>query len=601
MRRGVLGVILLFMVVMPVVSSTILIEDDFDNVYSVGDKAELEFSISSNSVVSDFVESYLKCDGDSELIDKRYIFLDNEKKDFSLEFPLMSEGECQFEVEFRNEEDVSEEFRISDKIEIDYEINGKSFFPEEEILINGTARKANGKDFGGIVDLNIEGLTQKSVEVVDGDFSFSYFVKKDAKPKDYDLKLNIKEKNVDENVLNSGYVNQKITVKSKPTSILIEAVDYFQPPYNLSFKLKLLNQVGDLIKNETIIAKIRDYDNFLIYQDEVKSGVSEVLFFPGTTKRGSAYLSAYYGGINEEIPIYVEDYESVNVTVVPSENVLRFANDGNVLYEGSVDFDIEGPLGVETILINITLPVGEVFDYSLEYTGHYNITSEGEKFFNIPLTGYAIGSEGEMNWSSLIVFVVFCLILIFGYIHVRQKRKEHFPLKEKVECSPEMVSKIEKEVKTRQVYVKEEEEKKIEVKRDVYMLFVKSVKGVSEYSGIVEKYGSRLHIVDDELGYVVFYGVEGMDSDHKLYKLAKNIKKFANVKEDKVSLVLNKGYFEKKISLLKKFALINKKLLLMFPHKVVVGDKLMERVGGQENFSEEIVEVDLRKMRVWVV
>ena len=600
MKKGafILGIFTILLVI-PLVSSAVLIEDDFRSTYSVGDKVELDFSVSSNSFVSDFVDSYLKCDGKSVLIDKRYVFLDNDKKSFSLEFPVLSEGDCRFRVAFRNENDESEEFEISEDIEIEYGLNGKYFSPGEEIIINGTAKKANGDKYSGLINLNIDGLIQKSAEVLSGDFSFSYTIKENARPKKYKLELSVEELNIDEDVLNSGKVIDEVFVNSKPTKIVIETVESFQPPYNLSFKFKLLNQIGELILGEPMIAKIRDYDNNMIYQKEVMSNVPEVLFFPGNSKKGSAYINAYYGGIYESVPVYVEDYEAVSSLLL--ENVLRFTNEGNVPYEGSVDFEMEGVDGTEKVLINVTIPIGGTYDYDLKYTGVYNITSEGKNFLNSRLTGAAILGDNGIRTSSLVVIILFVLILVFGYFYVRKKRKEHFPAKEKIEGTPEMVMKIEKEIKTRKVFVNEVPEEKKEVKRDVYMLFIKSAVGIEEYLGIVEKYGSRLHVVDDELGYVIFYGLPDVDSDHKLYKLAKSIKKFSKVKDDNMSLVLNKGLFEKKISLLKKFALINKKLLHAFPGKVVVGDKLMQRVGGHENFEEKVVEIETRRMKVWVI
>ncbi|MDA3836435.1 MAG: hypothetical protein PF542_02325 [Nanoarchaeota archaeon] len=613
MKVGVLfGVLLVLLLIVPVVSSAVVIEDDFDSKYSVGDRVELSFSVSNTKEVSDFVESYLNCDNDKTLVDKRYIFLDNNRKNFTLEFPVLEEGGCQFEVQFLNNEDVSEDFTVSNKVIIEYEISGKSFFPLEVLNVTGTAKKANGDWYSGVAKVKIGSLTDKLVEVLDGSFSFDYEFKEEASPKEYLFSILVEELDSNEDVINSGRVEEILVVNSKPSSISIKAVDSFQPPYNLSFSLELLNQIETLIENESIIAKFYDAENKLIFQKEVNSSVWENYSFSGTTRKGTIYLNAYYGNIFSSVPIFVEGYEAVDMEVI--DNDLKFSNIGNVPYIGGISVYLDGENSTE-LLINLTLGLGESYLYSLEYlypvgySGAYNITSEGKNFLNVPLTGAAILEEGDIKIFSLFIVFFFVILLIYGYFFSR-KRRERLDRMAGVEMG--IRDEVDYKMKTadrglqtggqgRKMRVQENKFENISAKKDVYMVFIKSKQGVESYHGIVSKYGFRFNQVGENLGYVVFYGVNGVSPEYKMYNLSQALRKFGEILGDDLTVVLNKGYFEKKMSLLKKFALVNRKLVDAFDNKLIIGDKVMRFLHANGKRNPKIIEVAGYKLKVWLL
>ena len=102
------GWILLLLFVMPLVSATIVIDDDFDNLYNVGDLVEVNFSVLKDYDVSGFVEVLLDCDDETFVLKKDYVSVEEDKKKYIyLESPLAIEGDCRIEVSFLSENERS--------------------------------------------------------------------------------------------------------------------------------------------------------------------------------------------------------------------------------------------------------------------------------------------------------------------------------------------------------------------------------------------------------------------------------------------------------------------------------------------------------------
>lgn len=590
------GLIVIFLFLFPLVSSAILIQDNLDSVYNVGDLVYLNFSVSSLNEVSGFVDSYLVCDDDEMLIRKEYIFLNNQKKNFSLSFPLNEKGECKFTVEFLDNIVSSEEFISSDKIVINYEMNNRYFVPYEKLIINGTVKKENGDKYTGILEFS--GLTEKSIEVQNGVFNFSYEIASTAVPKIYKIYFKVKEKNSDGKIINSGEESEEIEIKSKPTSIQIVALDHLKPPTNFSFHVKLLDQVGNVVENNSVVVKLLDVDKNILLQKQVTSLENVTYEFVGTSKKGSSYINAYYGSISSSFPVYIEDYSAVDVILVGND--LEITNIGNVPYEGSVNFSLNNGSEKEDIYFNVSLELGQIYFYPLKYTGIYNITVFDKEFNNAYLTGAAIGIPEDLDVFSYAVPIAFVLFLVWLYFFIKKKRGDSI----KLYMEDRKSSVIEKsmEVKTKPVKmssnVLEEKNESVTPVKKVFMLFLKSENSIEGYSQTVKNYGFTLNHVSEDTGYVLFYGDNDSSPDYKIYNLGKNLKKFSEVKSERLTIVINKGNFEKKINLLKKFSLFNKKLADLFPGKFVVSDKIMEKLQLKLIPNERVVEVMDRKIKV---
>lgn len=610
-----IGGIFLFLIFISSVSAVIFIEDNFENRYNVGEAVVLEFKVSSDDSVSDFVESYLKCDGDKLLVDKRYVFLNSESKNFEVEFPLRSEGDCQFEVFFRNDKAVSQEFRISPDIEIIYFLNYKYFFPSEKIIVSGNLTKFNGADFSGVIDFKLGAFVEKSYNAKNGTFSFEYQLSPEIVPGEYSFILEVSEGDSFGDVLNYGKITDEIFVKSKATSIEIIAPESVKPASNESFKVRLLDQAGKLMKNESVIFKLVDSNSDIILNREVESDSEVEYNFSSSFPRGSAYLNAYYGGVSSILPIQILDNKEISVSFF--DNSIRFTNVGNVIYDGTVSYNLEDGEEVVEKSINISLDVGkthieELFDYS----GDYNISS-GNFFSSVSLTGAAVlvGEGGEIRFFGVFVIFIFTIMLLLGFYFVRNKIKNGYFFSKKAEHeyrkygnrssaneddSVEKSPDVEKENAKKLLVASNSEEPGVP-KVKAFMIFLKVNSEISEYESLFRNYGFRLNKVDSLLGYSLFYEGDEKSLETKIFNFARSIKRFADSRGDYVTIVLNRGFFEKKVSILKKFALFNREILNMFPGKFVVSQKIMDLITVKVGKTETAVDVMDRKIRLSII
>ena len=268
----ILACLFFIFLIFPVVSADIFIEDNFDNLYNVGDLIDLNFSIVNDYSVSGFIEVTLECDDNNFLLKKEYASLEaSKKKYFYVESPLAIEGDCDIEISYLGESEISEEFKISDRIEIQYFLNDKSFFPNETLKINGSAKKENGDKYEGVLKIKFDGLEEKSIEIVGGKFDFEYTVKEDLAPGNYPISFEVVERDYLGDILNSGKIIDTIRINSKPSKLKILGVEEFSPPLDYNFSIFVFDQVENLMKNKSIVVKLKNPLGDLVFQKEIFS------------------------------------------------------------------------------------------------------------------------------------------------------------------------------------------------------------------------------------------------------------------------------------------------------------------------------------------
>jgi hypothetical protein len=609
------GCLLLLFLFVPFVSSAIIIENDFDEIYNVGDLMEVNFSLVKDYSVSDFVEVKLDCQNKDFVLKKDYISLEkNEKKYIYLKSPLLIEGDCKISISFLSEEEKSNGFEISDKIIIDYILNDRFFLPGEKLKANGSVEKKNGEEFEGILKIKISELMEKSVEVVNGKFSFDYEMREDSIPKVYDLEFFVEEKNFKDEVINSGVKRDKVEILPKASSIEINCSEEVFVPFNFSIKFSLLDQIGREFENETIIVKIFDPLGDIVYQKEILSGDFLNYSFLGNSTKGGWIIRAYHSNILKVKPLYVR--ENMDAKVYFEGNKLYFENIGNVDYVKMVEYILDnGSSNNISDYLDISVPVGEKKDYLFYNEGIYNITIDGEYLGEYQLTGepktsgitgYSIFGDYEFSNKSYFVLggVLIFLFLVWFFVFKKKVFKKLYDKNKGVEKNMSMTPKsvpLSKDKSKKLVVKEEKEEEKKPIVRKNYILFIESNVSVDNFESIVEKYGFKLNRVDSNLGYVISFNLKESNPDLKFYNLAKAIMRFSEVKKAKTSIVINRGMFENKLSLLKKFALLNRKLLKYSEGKILVTSKFFDSLNiGIEN-EKKVVEIEGRKLEVCLI
>ena len=470
-----LGIFIFLTINMQSVSAqtTLFIDSDFDSEYRLAEVVKFDFRIkNSGEDVSDYISVYVECDSDSDLIYKRYIFLQNETKDFEFDVPLIEEGLCRFEVEFDKEIKKSESFRVSNDLEIENYIKKKYIKPGENVTVIGNITTFRGDAYKGTGSVRFDEEIEKSFETDDGEFRVSYKTDKDISPGTYNIEIIALKEDSKENQIYYGEASNSFYVKKSATDILIEGSDLVKPPKQENFEIKIVDQLGDIMKNKSIIVNLYDSENNLFEQKEIKNSSGNFSYsfdysFPDET----AIIRAYYGGIEGVKEISIQGSPKIEVYLTSDEKKLIFENIGNSLYNNNINLNYsKGNFTSENFPLALSLESGEkeIINLSekINKTGNYTIrTSLGHEFeieiseednetptsitsTGKGITGAAVSLPQKIK-ENLVISVLIFLIVLFIVIGIIFRKKIRNFIDKKLGASLEPEKGYEKAPNTR--------------------------------------------------------------------------------------------------------------------------------------------------------
>ncbi len=554
MKRGIF--FLTFLVLLELASAEIII-DNVEGTYNIGDELNLSFSIEKQKSISDYLEVYLDC-SERELVHKKYYSIEKDKKrNFEIKFPATTVGECYVEVVFNNENEESSSFKVSNNINIETSINNKLFFPNENLIINGTAKKESGEPLDGIVEISLEKIENKTIEVTGGHFFAEFKIKPGMLPGKYNLEIEAIEKNIEEEIINRGTSEEEIEIKSSPTYLDINSINS-TPPSEFSAKINLLDQARNIINNETVIVKLLDPNAQEAASSNVKSGEIFYYTFPENAERGFWKIRAYYGNIFYEKPVNIEANKKIDFKIVEErgKTYLEITNIGNVFYEGNFQAVLENSTDNQPLFVNVSLGLGEKELYLLNDKidkGNYTLTVDG-KTYSAMITGAAISRDLTISPISYIFFFILILIILFAYLILRA---------------------IKWKKKDRGIFTKFHRTEKKEKK--AFMILMKFDKFPEEVSEIVQKEGLSLSKVSDNLYYILFYETHRSNPEFSAYTLAKRIRNKSLSKMSGVGIVVNSGTFYDKEKFLKNFSLNTRKMVEHTKGGILISKEIAEK------------------------
>lgn len=565
----ILVFILLFL---PFVSAEIIIQDTFDSVYSIGDIVETNFSLDKLVDSSGYVETNLVCGNDEVLVSKQFLKVKaNEKQHFDFSFPATIKGECYLEVNYKGEVVRSDKFEISSGINIEFFVSSKSVYPGEVVKLNGTAVKANDNFLEGVVKLYSDSvIEEKTFEVDDGEFNFEFSFGNQVKAGMYRVYLEALERDIDEEVINSGKVFFDVEVKQKPTKIEILSVDSIDPPGNISLIFRLVDQAGNLVENETILMKVFNPNRDIILEKTFNSESKDTFFFEGKALRGAWDFNFYYGNIFSSKQIYVGENPQVNAFVVinSGKSYLRITNEGNVAYQGVVLAKLENGEEVKEIPINVDLGVGETKDFILGFNGDYNLTFQGQQLGMVTLTGASVGLDfgGASLGYWVFFFVVFLAVVVF-FIYKRKNFIGLFGKEKSGENKKGMYSQIFGENMV--AYSG----------RKAFIVFFKYAGDFDFAKSIAARFGWSLRQVGEGIYFVLFYSSKD-NSSEKIMNFVGLVVDRAKSKKENLCASVHMDRLEGKDDFLKNFSSVGKRLLGFSKNEVLVSKRFMESIEG---------------------
>ncbi|HLD55639.1 MAG TPA: hypothetical protein VJB35_05250 [Candidatus Nanoarchaeia archaeon] len=594
-----LSILVLILSFVPFGSAVIIFQNNFDNLYNVGDKMRVNFTIENNFALADYVEVSLGCNNQTFIVNKNYYEIgSNEKRYFFFEFPAPINGECVCNVKFGEEKEISSKFKISNEVLIKYNLNDKFFSPLDLIRINGSVIKENKQMFNGGILISIPGIIEKTVEVTNGSFYSEFLIPEKANPSKYNFSLSVEEKNILGKVINSGRKSEKIEVLSSPTSIQIISEELIVLPKNLTFQVNLINQVGNLIENETLVVKIFDINNNIVFEKEVKSSENLSYFFKSDSFKGGWKINSYYGKIFSSKPIYINENSEVLVLVI--DNKIKIQNIGNVPYNGIVSLKVQNGSSFLIVPINVdNLDIGETFIPKLDLYGYYNVSYGENNFSNAYLTGAAILFDSTFTIKSYIITFIFLFILIsFYFVFKNFNFVKSFFVKSK---EGDFIESNSIRIKKSSSIISEKKEISNNSLKKTFVIFIKFDAYFNEISELSKKYSFNFKKMNDNLGYILFCSPPVDNPEMSMFHFGRDLMRFSNLKGHKVSIVLNGSLIEGKLSSLKKIALNSRKMVNFTEGKILVVDSIFNKLNIPSSRTNRQINIDGKDYSVFLI
>ncbi len=429
-----LSILCLSIILIPIVSSSIIINQQPEKLYNLGEVIKTPIKITAADEINDFFTVQLICNGNENEIHKQYIYLlPGEEQDITTTIPLKTSfigrttGKCVIKSILNDEYKLTKEFKISDKIIVEPEIEKKEYLPEQSITIEGTAVKENGENSEGYVDITVyKGNLSEVMKITDtvnnGYFFLNFSLPKDTKSGQYLVGIDVYEKDRTDNRTNKGYSDFNIKIGQVPTNLEIN-FDKKEILSGETLKVKTIlhDQTGEKI-DSTSIVKIYNEKEELLEQKEIST--DKFLEYPIDYKEPAAEwnIVAKSNDIENEANFKILENENVSIELINGTVILT--NTGNVPYNDTVLIK----LGNESIPLDALIPIGKKQKYSLTAPdGEYQveiISGDNNAIKKkVVLTGRAISVKESslFNIQSSIVWLF--VVIILGFVAFTIYRK----------------------------------------------------------------------------------------------------------------------------------------------------------------------------------
>ncbi len=389
---SILTALLILTSLISLTSAEIIVKQQPKEVYNLGDSVIIPITVKTISGISKVFEMSLICQDIQRQFFKDGVSLGpGEEKTFAPTLILTKEeigttiGTCKIKGQLGENYIITNDFEISNLINMQVEIETLEFNPGENIIIQGNAQKENNKDVNGFLNIEILGGMNDSNDIRqletigNGFFSANITFPEIMKAGTYLVKLNAYEieKDNSETKTNKGFTNYNIQINQVPTSLEINFENpEVQPGTNLKVRGILRDQTGNLIEKGTSIITIKK-ENQILKQPTIPVGEYYEYPIAYNEPPGEWNVIAVSNKIKSEGKFQILEKKSLEVVII--NETINLVNIGNVPYEDLVFIKV----GNESREFNASLEVDEVKKYKVKAkeSGDYDIevVSRGEK------------------------------------------------------------------------------------------------------------------------------------------------------------------------------------------------------------------------------
>ncbi|MFH1787586.1 MAG: hypothetical protein ABH811_02240 [archaeon] len=461
--RNLITSIIFVILLSSFISADMIINTQPKDIYNLGDTISIPITIKAQRDLSGSFQMNLLCSGNDVNFYKNGIMLfygEEQKMDPSL--VLTKDvigsiiGTCKIKASLPGEEPIlTNEFKISDLVNVNIKEGQKEFRPGESIFIEGYAIKENQKEVNGFIEIKITTSAGEEIDhletIKNGYFSANISLENNAKAGEYILRLHAYEKNFLGETTNQGFGESSVIVIQVPKSLeIIFEQQEVDPGTNLQIKSIIHDQTGENIAGILSTIQIKNKNGLVLEQVEKYSDESFEYPIGSIEPPAEWTVIATSGKLTNEATFKIKEKKDVQIEII--NKTLMIINIGNVFYNDTVLVKI----GNQSIPVNVSLDVLEDQKYVLNAPdGEYEveIMADGEIYTqSVMLTGKTIGvkesKEGAiklMRYPIVWIFITFILGFVsfmvikkgykksfIGYIHSKKnKRINPIPLKNK--------------------------------------------------------------------------------------------------------------------------------------------------------------------------
>ena len=423
-KRFVSGLVLFSIFLLSYTVSAEVILGQPKNVYNVGDLLSVSVLVHPSSSTTDFLSVKMKCNNEIELYRNTLSISSSETREIVVDSLLTpniigtSKGECYLEASYNQEAVRSQNFELTDVIDVESNLQGA--FPAEPgsvIISQGSAYKKNGQLVNGAVTARIDNQSLVSSLINNGSFSFEIVLPENTAAGSHELVIEVFEKDNSGRVMNKGAETKTITVKAvlKRIQIVIEPYET-EPNSTITYKIEAFDQTDQILYKDARV-DIFGSSSEEAYESLTTTSRDNSFFVPNDGEAGYWRVEANVDGTVEKKLFYVKELELASFEVI--DNILNVKNIGNVPYIKTIEIGI----GNHTELKEVNLGVGEVKKFRLSAPENlYDIfVGDGLSKFEmkgIPLTGGVIGVNdlGSSILSKSALWFILLVIVALGIV-----------------------------------------------------------------------------------------------------------------------------------------------------------------------------------------
>jgi len=422
-------------------SAEIIINTQPKETYNLGETITIPVTVKSLIAISSVFDMNLICQGHEINFYKNGVGLSagQEKRmepSLILTKNLINElkGVCTIKAMLGTEYVLTEEFKISDEINLRVEVENPEILPGGFVKINGGATKESGSDVNGFIEINVylegaignDSSSLSYLETINNDFfSANISIPHDFAAGTYTVILNAYEKDPSEEITNKGTGATSFTIKQLATNleILMENPEV-EPGTSLKLKIILHDQTGQNIPSISEITIKNNKDKIL---EKIEISTDETFEFPIAYNEAPGEFKIFTKSETIEAQTSFKVKEKKDVKIQVTNKTLLATNTGNIPYCNET---ILIKVGNEVINLDVCLEVDEEQRYILSAPdGKYDIeiiTDQEKITKNVVLTGKSIDikkvSKGVVTLSRYPLIWIF-VIAILGFVAVTIARK----------------------------------------------------------------------------------------------------------------------------------------------------------------------------------